>query len=377
MGKISGLLLFALVAALSLAAIACGESQPGPGPPELAVVISPAATPTEEPTSTATPFPTLITEPPASPTPSPTAIPTPSPTPEPTATPTPTPTLTPKPTPSSTPTPSPTPTATPKPTATATPRPTATASPQPTATRPPTPTATPATSPLTAAEIFAQVSPSVAFIETSVGTGSGLLIDGGYVVTNAHVVWPFDEARVVFPDGSEFLDAPVANWDLLGDLAILGPLDTSIGPLDLVGGEDLAIGSDVFLVGYPGEAEEFPQPTISGGLISRLREWEAIGMTYLQTDAALAGGQSGGVLVSEDGDVIGISGLFFADAFALVASASDVLPRVQRLISGEDVSGLGDRRVPDSGGALEHELTLNNEWYFVAYVCRWSAKMSG
>ena len=209
MGRIAGLPLFALVAAFSLAAIACGESQPEPAPPELAVAVSPAARPAEEPTSTTAPSPTPAAEPPASPTASPTAIPTPSTTPEPTATPTPKPTATPVPPPTATPSP------TPRPTPTATPKPTATP------THTPESTATPTPSPLTAAEIFAQVSPSVAFIETSVGTGSGVLIDGGYVVTNAHVVWPFDEVRVVFPDGSEFPDAPVANWDLLGDLAIL------------------------------------------------------------------------------------------------------------------------------------------------------------
>jgi len=50
-----------------------------------------------------------------------------------------------------------------------------------------------------------------------------MLIRGGYVPTNAHVVWPFEEVRVTFPDGSEFLDAPVMNTDPLGDLAIIGP----------------------------------------------------------------------------------------------------------------------------------------------------------
>ena len=153
------------------------------------------------------------------------------------------------------------------------------------------PTAEPA--PLTASQIFAQVSPAVAFIETSAFTGSGVLIQGGYVVTNAHVVWPFEKVRVVFPDGSEFLDASVLAWDLMGDLAVIGPLDTDIAPLELVDGEDLIIGSDLFLVGYPGEAEKFPQPTFSKGLLSRLRQWEAIEMTYFQTDAAVAGGQSG------------------------------------------------------------------------------------
>ena len=195
------------------------------------------------------------------------------------------------------------------------------------------------------------------------------MVEGGYVVTNAHVVWPFQEVRVVFPDGSEYLNSPVLNWDLLGDLAVIGPLQTSIVPLALVDGEDLTIGSDVFLTGYTAEAEQFPQPAISRGLISRLREWERIEMTYFQTDAAVAGGQSGGVLVSEDGEVIGITGLFLGEIqFGLVASAADVLPRVRRLIAGEDVAGLGDRSVPLEGGQLEYQVILDNLWDARVYV---------
>ena len=81
--------------------------------------------------------------------------------------------------------------------------------------------------------------------------GSGVLIEGGYILTNAHVIWPFEKARVVFPNGIEFLDVPLVNSDLLGDLAVLGPLDTGIEPLALVDGEALVTGSEVFLIGYP------------------------------------------------------------------------------------------------------------------------------
>ena len=184
----------------------------------------------------------------------------------------------------------------------------------------------------------------MAYIETPVGSGSGALIDGGYLVTNAHVVWPFKEVRVVFADGSEHRNAPVMNWDLLGDLAIIGPLTADADPLQLEDGEYLPIGSAVFLLGYPAEAEEFPQPTITQGILSRVREWQTLGITYLQTDAAVTGGQSGGVLISQEGKVIGISGLRFSDAsFGLVASGIDVLPRVLDMIDGKDVAGLGER----------------------------------
>lgn len=175
--------------------------------------------------------------------------------------------------------------------------------------------------------------------------------------------------RVVFPDGSEFLDAPVIAWDVLGDLAVIGPLTTGITPLALEDGEHLVIGSDVLLIGYPAEGEQFPQPSITRGILSRLRQWEPINMTYFQTDATIAGGQSGGVLVSENGAVIGISGFRLSDAgFGLVASGADVLPRIKALIQGKDVAGLGDRRVPTLDKQLEHNFDLENVWASAAYV---------
>ena len=87
---------------------------------------------------------------------------------------------------------------------------------------------------------------------------------------------------MVFPDGSEYPNAPVLNSDLVGDLAVIGPLDTGIAPVALVDGEDLPIGSNIFMTGYSGVREEFPQPAIARGLLSQLREWEPIQMTYLQ-----------------------------------------------------------------------------------------------
>ena len=263
------------------------------------------------------------------------------------------------------------PTQSPIPTDTPAPTPTPTPTPEPTFT--PNPTATPG--PLTTAEIFAQISQSLAFVQTPKGNGSGVLVAGGvgsydkYVVTNAHVVWPFREVRVAFPSFIEYADVPVLSMDLMADLAILGPLSTPIKPLELTDGEDLAIGSDLLLIGYPAEGEEFPQPTITQGILSRFRKWDAIGMTYFQTDAAIASGQSGGVLVSGKGEVIGISGLRFSEAgFGLVASAADLLPRIENLIAGDDIAGLGNRRLPMSGGKVEHQGTLRNIWDVRAYL---------
>ena len=241
----------------------------------------------------------------------------------------------------------------------------------PTATPVPTPapigTSTPAliSSPakeMTPTEIYEMVSPAVAYIETPTGYGSGFLVEGGFVVTNHHVVWPFEEVRVVFPGGTELL-APVAAWDPMGDIAVVGPVNTAAPPLELRDGENLALGSELFLLGYPGENDPFPKPAIVSGLLSRYRQWNQMGITYFQTDAATAGGQSGGVLVNVKGEVIGISGFSFTEAnYALVASAADLAPIVRQLIEGQDPWGFSNRRFREEKGGFEFSRNLRNHW---------------
>ncbi len=229
-----------------------------------------------------------------------------------------------------------------------------------------TSTSSATTEQVSSARIFEMVSPAIAYIETGAGSGSGVLVEGGYVVTNAHVVWPFNAAIVVFPDGSDFWDVPVVGWDLLVDLAVLGPIPTSLEPLPMLDGENVAIGSEMYLIGYPAEVEAYPQTTMTRGILSRLREWEPVGITYFQTDAAITGGQSGGALVSDTGAVVGISGFRAFGEFGLAASSADLLPRVRQLIAGRDPSGLGERQFDMEGGSLRFRLTPRN--YGDAYI---------
>ena len=219
---------------------------------------------------------------------------------------------------------------------------------------------------VSSARIFEMVSPAIAYIHTGTGSGSGVLVEGGYVVTNAHVVWPFDAVRVAFPDGTDFRGVPVIGWDLLADLAVLGPIETPVQPVSLLDGENIPIGSEVYLIGYPAEVEAYPKTTMTRGILSRLREWEPVGITYFQTDAAIAGGQSGGALVSDTGAVIGISGFKAFVEFGLAASSADLLPRVRQLIAGRDPSGLGKRQFDMDGGSLRYRLTSRN--YGDAYI---------
>ena len=262
--------------------------------------------------------------------------------------------------------------------AAATPTPEPTATPQPTVTPEPTATAEPvADAQLSAAEVYARVAPSTVFIETPAGTGSGVLIDEGYIVTNRHVVWPYESAWVTFPDGAWYEDVPVIGWDSLSDLAVLGPVETPVAPSELADGEDLALGSELYLVGYPAETEISPEPTISRGILSRFREWEWFGMTYFQTDASIAGGQSGGALVNDRGQVVGISTFRFSEAgFGLATSITDDIAIIEDLILwGWDTADPARRRLEIGDVAFDYTLEMPNGLTFFTFLLDGEAGM--
>ncbi len=216
----------------------------------------------------------------------------------------------------------------------------------------------------TAEEVYELVAPSIAAISTDIAGGSGILIDGGTVLTAAHVVWPYRSARVVFPNGGEVQDAPVIGWDPFGDLALLdvSGLADLPSPVDIGDGEDIPLGRPVFLVGYPGESERYPQPTITQGILSRTREWESEQWTFLQSDATVVGGQSGGALVDEDGTVVGVTNFSFLEEFGLSGSLADATSKIERMRSGEDIGGLGDRLPPQGSGADVVAVSFENVW---------------
>lgn len=222
-----------------------------------------------------------------------------------------------------------------------------------------------------ASAVYESIAPAVVFVETDRGTGSGLLLESNTVLTAAHVLYPHRSARVVFADGAGVLEVPVIGWDLMADIALLGPLEVgplpALPPFDLT--EALAIGADLFAIGYPGEVEPFPQPTISRGILSRYRRWSEQGITYLQTDAALDGGQSGGVLASAGGAVVGMT--VFGDSFGhfgLALSMADVLPRVAALLAGDDPAQLGVRGWGGESQATPIFFDLDNYWSVQAFV---------
>lgn len=201
---------------------------------------------------------------------------------------------------------------------------------------------------LTASEVYRLITPGLGFVETPLATGSGILVSDQILVTNAHVVWPYQVVDVTFPDGTTNTGLSVIAVDWAADLALIdvGGLDTLPEPLQIVG-DVSEPGSTVFLIGFPAEDPNSPAPAITTGLISRSRQWQDAGLTFIQSDALISGGQSGGALVDERGQVIGITSLEIGEGFALAAAGVDVISRIEGLLAGNDTDMVGDRWIED------------------------------
>jgi len=164
------------------------------------------------------------------------------------------------------------------------------------------------------------IGPSVVRIEVQTarerGTASGIVIDTrGYVVTSNHVLdgAPGIEVEIIFPDGRR-LPADVIGRDAPSDVAVVR---LRVPPSDLsaarFGDSDSAeIGEWVLAVGSPLGLEQ----TITAGIISGRGPLEGgdgiAAQVYLQTDAKVNPGNSGGPLVNLDGEVVGLAALISA-----------------------------------------------------------------
>jgi serine protease Do len=137
--------------------------------------------------------------------------------------------------------------------------------------------------------------------------GSGFLIHAdGYVVTNAHVVEGATEVQVRLTTGKR-LKGTVIGRDSLIDLALVkveskDPLPT----LPLANSDELRVGEFVMALGHPFGLEQ----TVSFGIVSRKGaplQPAAPGFDWIQTDAAVNPGNSGGPLVNMAGQVVGVN----------------------------------------------------------------------
>jgi S1-C subfamily serine protease len=145
-------------------------------------------------------------------------------------------------------------------------------------------------------------------VESGVGTGV-VIIDKGVILTNLHVVSGADRIKVVFFDGLE-ASASITGAQPENDLAVLQAhkIPDDLIPATMRSTSELATGDKVLAVGFPFGIG----PSASGGIVSGLKrafrspEGKQEMHNLIQFDAAANPGNSGGPLVTMDGEVVGI-----------------------------------------------------------------------
>lgn len=218
----------------------------------------------------------------------------------------------------------------------------------------------PAGAALSGRAIHASVLPSILFVEadqTDTGrafSGTGVLItDSGYVLTNYHIVDETDyiEVMMLTDTARTTYPAKVIGYDEDFDLAVLkfDGEGLDLTPARLGDSDLLAVGDSVYAMGNP---LGYLTGTMTEGIVSALdreREVGSDGMGMIQTSAALNPGSSGGALVNQQGQVVGItsakitglmreSGDSIEDAtvlenISLALPMSDILPFVNRILA--------------------------------------------
>lgn len=142
------------------------------------------------------------------------------------------------------------------------------------------------------------------------GLGSGVIVsEDGFILTNNHVISKADHIRVMLADGRE-RDAKLIGVDAATDLAVLKIDMQRLKAAEFADPDSVQIGDIVLAIGNPYGIGQ----TVTQGIVSAIGRYGLNLNTYesyIQTDAAINRGNSGGALVNTDGGLIGInSGLY-------------------------------------------------------------------
>ncbi|NNL13658.1 MAG: PDZ domain-containing protein [Acidimicrobiia bacterium] len=210
----------------------------------------------------------------------------------------------------------------------------------------------------------AAVSPAVVQLDTSLGTGSGVIYDAdGYILTAAHVVGNATTVAVRFADGSS-TTGTVTGADDTTDVAVVSIDPEKVPAVAVLAlGADLTVGQTAVAVGSPFKLDQ----TVTSGIISaedRIVGEGTGGISMVQTDAAINPGNSGGPLVDINGRVLGINDVIFTNSgdnagvgFAISIDLAKIV--ADQITSGQPVAlaqlgvSVGSAPNGDAGGLIQ------------------------
>lgn len=165
----------------------------------------------------------------------------------------------------------------------------------------------------------------------AVSLGSGVIVrDGGYILTNHHVIEAADAIEITLADGRQ-TTAELVGADPESDLAVLQITLPDLIPITLGDGQGLHVGDVVLAIGNPFGVGQ----TTTLGIVSALgrnRLGVNIYENFIQTDAAINPGNSGGALVDTAGRLLGINTAIYSESggslgigFAIPAQAAETI----------------------------------------------------
>tara|TARA_B100001059_G_scaffold182300_1_gene183464 strand:- start:101 stop:1240 length:1140 start_codon:yes stop_codon:yes gene_type:complete len=175
-----------------------------------------------------------------------------------------------------------------------------------------------------------------------VGTGSGVIISpDGYIITNYHVIENSTEVIVTTNDNKEY-EAEIIGFDEAYDVAVLKiSSDLNLDYVFFGDSDTTLVGEWVLAVGNPYNLNS----TVTAGIISSksrdLNEYDQKNQSFIQTDAAVNFGNSGGALVNIKGELIGINTLIQSMTGGYVGYSFAVPSNTVRKIF-EDILEYGD-----------------------------------
>lgn len=207
---------------------------------------------------------------------------------------------------------------------------------------------------LTGAQVYEKVSPSIVFIQAS-GSGYGSLGSGivftqdGYIVTNAHVISGARVVEVLFHDNT-VRSAALVGYDFREDLAVLKVDAQGLTPAEFGDSGQLVVGDTAYAIGNPLQVEY--RFSMTDGIISavdRVVEVDGVPMVLIQTSAAINSGNSGGALINDRGQVVGITSIKLMSDSESVEGMGFAIPSarvkqiVDELLAGREIlqSALG------------------------------------
>ncbi|HEX6947446.1 MAG TPA: trypsin-like peptidase domain-containing protein [Acidimicrobiia bacterium] len=182
--------------------------------------------------------------------------------------------------------------------------------------------------------------PSVVFIQTPTGVGSGVIFDDqGHVITASHVVGEHEEVRLRWSDGRLTTGRVVGSAPEV-DIAVIEATPPGL-PAATFNTEKPRVGQLAIAVGSPWGLAQ----TVTAGIVSAVDQTNCGGQTcaaMVQTDAAINPGNSGGALINRDGEVIGINVSIFTlsganDGVGFAVPSSTVVEYANALIAGEPI----------------------------------------